>query len=57
MRFSQASRIIQAVKDGCNLTLLGICSSFRDLLRGDQRTQIYGNSQPKESHSRSGRGS
>src|SRR6266498_3101345 len=28
MRFSQASRIIQAVNDGCNLTLLGICSGF-----------------------------
>jgi hypothetical protein len=30
MRFPRASRIIQALNDGCNLTLLGICSSFCD---------------------------
>ena len=28
MRFSRASRIIQAVSERCNLTLFGICSGF-----------------------------
>ena len=28
MRFSEASRIIQAVSKGCNLTLFGFCSTF-----------------------------